>query len=231
MCYCGIIANFDVAFGLMARLLDPKRFPELADGVYGTEAADSITGDAHKLFNVPYDCGLFFSRHPDISVEVFQNPGAPYLASSGHIAESIIAPLNVGIENSRRFRALPLYASLRNYGTRWYREMLERQVLTARKIADWIIQSPDYILLPFHTGEPHSEIMSRIYIIVLFKAKDDKLNENLERLVNATGQIYVSGAVWDGIRATRIAVANWKVDPERETSTVASVLSTIAQVK
>jgi glutamate/tyrosine decarboxylase-like PLP-dependent enzyme len=231
MCCRSMMANHYVAFGLMARLLDPARFSQLAGGVHGMEAADSITGDAHKLLNVPYDCGIFFSRHPDIAVEVFENPGAAYLASSGDDTDAIISPSNVGIENSRRFRALPLYASLRTYGREGYREMLERQISTARRIARWIRLSADYVLLPASLNEAETEeALERIFIIVLFKANDAGLNENLVSLINATGEIYVSGTVWEGTKATRIAVANWRVDTERECSTVMRVLSTIAQM-
>src|ERR1700722_2318197 len=128
----------------MARLLNQynQEFKHLALDTKLMDIADSITGDAHKLFNVPYDCGLFFSRHPAISLEVFGNPGAPYLASGGDHADLIFPPLNIGIENSRRFRALPLYASLRTYGADWYQGMLERQIRTARLIAKWIAFSP-----------------------------------------------------------------------------------------
>jgi glutamate/tyrosine decarboxylase-like PLP-dependent enzyme len=44
-------------------------------GVRYLEAADSIAADAHKLFNVPYDCGIFLSRHLGTGIDVFQNPG------------------------------------------------------------------------------------------------------------------------------------------------------------
>jgi glutamate/tyrosine decarboxylase-like PLP-dependent enzyme len=218
----------------MARLLDPKEFFHLSQGVHGLETADSIAGDAHKLLNIPYDCGLFFSRHPDISVEVFKNPGAPYLSSGGGEQHGILSPLNIGIENSRRFRALPLYASLRTYGKEGYTEMLKRQILTARLIARWIRESPYYVLLPDYLDQPDDDLgrvdnLGQIFIIVLFKAKDARLNEHLVSRINATGQIYVSGTIWEGTSATRIAVANWKVDPERESSTVARVLSIIAE--
>jgi hypothetical protein len=44
---------------------------------------------------------------------VFQNANAAYLSS---IPSSIPSPLNIGLENSRRFRALPVYAVLLAYG-------------------------------------------------------------------------------------------------------------------
>jgi glutamate/tyrosine decarboxylase-like PLP-dependent enzyme len=210
----------------MGRLLPRETFPSIADGVDGIETADSITGDAHKLFNVPYDCGLFFSRHADISVDVFQNPGAPYLASDGDDGDGIISPLNMGIENSRRFRALPLYASLRTYGRNFYTNMIQRQVATAQRIARWISISPLYQLLPNdlkkHMG--NYDTMNPVFIIVLFKAKDAELNENLVERINSSGSIYVSGTVWQGTKAARIAIANWKVEYERESVAVIEVL-------
>jgi glutamate/tyrosine decarboxylase-like PLP-dependent enzyme len=215
----------------MGRLLHREIFPSIVYGVDGIETADSITGDAHKLFNVPYDCGLFFSRHADISVDVFQNPGAPYLASGGDDGDGIISPLNMGIENSRRFRALPLYASLRTYGRNFYKNMIERQVRAARRIALWISISPLYVLLPEdlekHEGE--DDRLNLVFIIVLFKAKDAELNENLVERINSSGNIYVSGTVWQGTKAARIAIANWKVETERESDAVIEVLQRVGQ--
>lgn len=49
----GAWIHIDAAFGLLARLLPQEReYERLRDGVGGLELADSITGDAHKLFNV-----------------------------------------------------------------------------------------------------------------------------------------------------------------------------------
>lgn len=47
--------HVDAAFGLPARLLpsNDNKYAALVDGVRHLELADSITGDAHKLFNVP----------------------------------------------------------------------------------------------------------------------------------------------------------------------------------
>jgi glutamate/tyrosine decarboxylase-like PLP-dependent enzyme len=215
----------------MGRLLPRRTFPSIAHGVGGIETADSITGDAHKLFNVPYDCGLFFSRHAGISVDVFQNPGAPYLASGGDDSDGIISPLHMGIENSRRFRALPLYASLRTYGRNFYVNMIRRQVGAARRIARWISISPLYQLLPKdlekHMGDYYN--MHPVFIIVLFKAKDAELNENLVERINSSGSIYVSGTVWQHTKAARIAIANWKVETERESDAVIEVLQRVGQ--
>jgi len=69
---------------------------------------------------VPYDCGLFFTRSPSALTDIFAPPlaSAPaYLASGSNdalhsdraegeiIHELVPNPLYVGIDNSRRFRA------------------------------------------------------------------------------------------------------------------------------
>ncbi|RMD41647.1 hypothetical protein DV735_g3487, partial [Chaetothyriales sp. CBS 134920] len=67
----GAWVHVDGAFGLFGRLLmdseEPGEYREIAKGVEGLELADSITGDCHKLLQVPYDCGFFLSRHRDMA--------------------------------------------------------------------------------------------------------------------------------------------------------------------
>lgn len=119
--------HIDAAFAAFAPL-DPSFAhygPHLA-------LADSITSDAHKWLNVPYDCGLFFSRRMSIvesdsgggqaSLFALTGPGAnapAYLASAAaaktakvetreaefplvEASKALPSPLFMNIENSRR---------------------------------------------------------------------------------------------------------------------------------
>ena len=52
--------HVDGAFGLWAAASDSLR--HFVDGV---ERADSWATDAHKWLNVPYDCGIAFTAHPE----------------------------------------------------------------------------------------------------------------------------------------------------------------------
>src|SRR5690606_27771386 len=54
----GAWLHVDSAFGLWA-VVSPSR----ADLVRGISRADSISTDAHKWLNVPYDCGIAMTRH------------------------------------------------------------------------------------------------------------------------------------------------------------------------
>lgn len=234
------------------------------------ELADSVAGDAHKFLNVvclhysglspiqlltdsrkPYDCGFFFTQHPLLSQTVFKNPNAAYLSvapSTSGKSVSIASPLNIGIENSRRFRALPVYATLVAYGRSFYVQLLAKQIRFARSIAKLLFAHPEYELLPSVTpgssiglaetpggavtaGSFHvstwEEQEQGVFIIVLFRAKDEKLNEKLVLNINQMRKMYVSATKWEGKQACRIAICSWLVDGERDLKVVGEVLKDV----
>ncbi|KAJ5168741.1 uncharacterized protein N7482_004335 [Penicillium canariense] len=226
----GAWLHADGAFGIFGRILDDDpEFATVKTGSDGIELADSITGDGHKLLNVPYDCGFFFCRHPDLAAQVFQNANAAYLTPGPSEGPPIPSPLNVGIENSRRFRALPVYASLLSYGRDGYREMLQRQIRLARCINEWIYDHPEYTALPEPTSK--SDLIDQTFMGVLFRAKDAQLNCKLAKKINDTSRIFVSGTSWDGAPACRIAISNWRVDVERDLELVTGVLAEVSELQ
>ena len=170
--------------------------------------------------NVPYDCALFYTRSSSILQDVF-GPGAQVSAYLNTNASSIPSPLNVGIENSRRFRALPLYCSLITYGKEGYTEIIRRNITFARRIEAWLCASPDYdVLTPPSTSNGLDEKGKyRILNIVLFApslscGKKEFVGEyagtRLVEALNASGQMYVQGTKWRGRAAARLAVSNWQ---------------------
>ncbi|KAJ4290903.1 hypothetical protein N0V90_010099 [Kalmusia sp. IMI 367209] len=223
----GAWIHVDGAFGIFGRLLTSSVHSDIISACAGLDLADSITGDGHKLLNVPYDCGFFFSRHREIPERVFQNPNAPYL-STGAATDAIVSPSNVGLENSRRLRALPVYASLTAYGADGYRGMLERQIELSKGIAEYILDSEEFELLP-ESNSPKEQILNGIYIIVLFKAKDEGLNKELTTRIKATRKIYVSGTAWNGKPACRFAVSNWQTDAKRDLPLIKDVLDNVVE--
>lgn len=150
---------------------------------------------------------------------------------SGNVNSTIPSPLNCGLENSRRFRALPVYATLLAYGRSWYVSLLERQIALARAIAGYILSSLDYDLLPAGRSD-----LNEIYVVVLFRARSGAANETLVERINnyrvsdvkagqeKDGGIYVSKTQWDGHPAVRIAVSTWRVDVDRDLERVVRVL-------
>lgn len=100
--------------------------------------------------------------------------------------------------------------------------MFARQVQLARGISKSLAESEDFELLaagPNQNGE-----FDDVHIIVIFRAKDEKVNAELVKRVNATRKMYVSGTKWDGKPACRVAVSTWRVDVERDLELIIEVL-------
>ena len=171
----------------------------------------------------PYDCGFFFTRSATTLSSVFQNPNAAYLSSE---PSDIPSPLNIGLENSRRFRALPVYAVLVAYGRKGMSEMFARQVRLARGIARILDAHDGYELLAKGKFKNES-VIENTHIIVIFRAKDESTNNELVKRINTTRKMYVSGTKWGGMAACRIAVSTWKVDVDRDLQLVRNVLDDV----
>jgi len=164
----------------------------------------------------PYDSAFLLTRSPSPLSAVCSNGSAAYLATQS--VDSIPSPLNISLENSRRFRALPIYAVLLAHGRQGLGALFASQVRLARAIARVVEDLDGFELLP--EGEREADRGA----IVLFRARDERPNEDLVERINKQNRIYVSGTVWEGRKAVRIAVAGWKIDGEADARVVREVL-------
>lgn len=190
--------HVDGAFGLYARLS-----PNLAHLAEGVEKADSVIADGHKWLNVPYDCGFAFVRDERLLHAVF-GIGAPYFpdAIAGQPDYTMLGP-----EMSRRARSLAVWATLAAYGRSGYREMVERHVRLARRLADQIEASGDFELLE----QP-------VINVVCFRYRPrgvpeeelDQMNRRLGQAVLDDGRVYFGTTVYAGKVAFRPAISNWR---------------------
>lgn len=187
--------HVDAAFGLFSRLL-----PEKLALTQGIELADSITADGHKWLNVPYDCGIFYSRHIAYLQQVC-SVAAPYL----DIGSNAPAFLDRGIENSRRFRALPVWMTLYAYGVEGYRQMIANNCAQALQLANWIAASDQYELLsPCNLN------------VVIFRPRlcsEAEVKQCL-RQINDSAKVFMTPGVWQGSNGIRAAISNWKTTAE-----------------
>lgn len=127
-----------------------------------------------------------------------------------------------------------MYAALLSEGRAGLAAMVARMVRLARRVADAIrgdgALSEHYALLPDEDEDDGSKKdLDDVNIIVLFRARDDALNENLAARIRATGEWYVSGTKWRGQTACRVAVASWKADVEGDVEIVRRSLAAIAE--
>ncbi len=193
--------HVDGAFGLFSRLSERTR--ALTDGI---ELADSVTCDGHKWLNVPYDCGFAFIGEPERLPHAL-SVGAPYLPSADDPRPSFgfLSP-----ENSRRARALPVWATLRAYGRSGYREMVERHLDIAAHLADLIDEAPELERL---AEVPLNIVCFRARPPGMPEARLDSLNADLAERILADGRVFVGSTSFDGRVALRPAIVNWRTGP------------------
>ena len=192
--------HVDGAFGLFARLTPITR--ALTEGV---ERADSVISDGHKWLNVPYDCGFAFVREMERLPRAL-NVGAPYLPSPDdlHPNFAFVSP-----ENSRRARALPVWATLRAYGRVGYREMVERHVRLARHLAERMDSSPELERL---ADVPLNIVCFGAHPPGASEEQLNELNTRLGDALRADGRVFVGTTIYAGKTALRPAIVNWQTN-------------------
>ena len=199
----GAWVHVDGAFGLWA-----AASPALAHLVAGYERADSWATDGHKWLNVPFDCGIALCAHRD-DHEAAMEYAAPYLSvSESHVARD---PMGYSPEFSRRARAVPVWAAIRELGREGITALVDRCCAHARAIAEGL------------AALPGCEIVNEVVLNqVLFRFEDDERTQAILAAVQQEGEAWMSPTTWDGRFTIRISVVGWRTSERDVERTVAA---------
>jgi glutamate/tyrosine decarboxylase-like PLP-dependent enzyme len=186
--------HVDGAFGLWA-----ATSPRLRHLIDGFDGADSWATDAHKWLNVPYDGGLVFVRD-----------GAAHRASMGAAAAYLPPapgqerdPFDWVPEMSRRGRAFPVYAAIRELGAEGIAALVERSSDLATRMAR---------RLASHAG---IGIVNEVVLNqVLVEVGDAAVTADVIARLQADGTLWLGGSKFHGTPVIRISVSGWSTSEE-----------------
>ena len=202
----GAWCHVDGAFGLWAAAA-----PGRAHLTAGAAGADSWAVDAHKWLNVPYESALAIVADP-APLNAAMALTAAYLttAGAGERNGADWAP-----EASRRARAFPLYAALRQLGRSGLAELVERDCALAARIAERLAREPGIAVL-------NDVVLNQA--LVRF-GDDDAATDAVIARVQRDGTCWLGGTVWHGMAAMRVSVSSWRTteaDADRSADAIAA---------
>jgi len=210
----GAWLHVDAAFGLWA-----ATSPALQPLVAGAAQADSIATDAHKWLNVPYDSGVALTAHPESHRRAL-TLAAHYIQAT----QSERDPHEFAPEESRRARAIPIYASLRTLGRSGLREMVERCCALARRMAAALAKHPQVRIL-------NDVVLNQVLVQFVPRAggADDtaRFTQSIIANVQREGTCWLGGTTWQGNVAMRISVSNWSTTENDIDRSAAAILAAI----
>jgi aromatic-L-amino-acid decarboxylase len=176
----GIWFHVDGAIGAVAMMSDTVG-PLLS----GIERADSIALDLHKLLHIPFEAGCALVRDADAHKNTFSlipeylEKGVGGISSQGDWFSEF------GVELSRSFKALKVWMTIKEHGTRKLGRMITRNFEQARYLAQRINNEDDFELLApvgmdivcfrFNPGGLDNDALNRINRDLLVQVQEQNI--------------------------------------------------------
>lgn len=195
----GLWLHVDAAYGGPA-LLTP-RYAALRQAL---ALADSVALDPHKWLFVPIEAGAVLVRHPRVLREAFSLV-PPYIQTAPAADPAAVDPVfglpwfsEYGFQQTRGFRALKCWMTMKQFGLRGYAAAVERCIALADRLAAAVDGSPDFELFT-----------PRGMSVVCFRCRgSDALNRALLTAVQLGGRYFLSGTTLDERFYLRACIVN-----------------------
>ena len=134
--------HVDGAIGAIAMLSDTLK-PQLK----GIERADSVALDLHKWLHMPFEAGCVIIKDNDSHKKTFSLIPEYLAKNTRGLASGENWFSEYGLQLSRRFRALKIWMSLKEHGSKRFGRMITRNVNQAFYLGDLVKNHEDLELL------------------------------------------------------------------------------------
>jgi len=197
----GAWIHVDGAFGLWV-----AASPSYRHLIKGAALADSWTCDGHKWLNTPFDCGFAFVMDREAHHGAFSHRTS-YAPTVGDARDQ----MDWNPEWSRRGRAVPTYAAIRELGRHGIADLVDRCCGHAHALVTRIGALPG--------AEVVWEPRINQGLVRFLDGRDDATDTDHDRRTDdvigkivATGEAFFGGTTWRRKRCMRVSVCNWKTN-------------------
>ncbi|MEJ2216485.1 MAG: aspartate aminotransferase family protein [Gemmatimonadota bacterium] len=200
----GIWFHVDGAYGGFGAA-SPEAPAELRAGI---ALADSVAVDPHKWLYAPLEAGCTLARDAGALRDAFAyHP--PYY----YFGQEAVSYVDYGLQNSRGFRALKVWAALKQAGRAGYERMISDDIRLARRLHERAAAHPELEAitqgLSISVFRYVPEALRPDIGTDSVEAYLNELNEAIQGRLERSGEAFVSNAVVGGRYCLRACIVNF----------------------
>lgn len=214
--------HIDGAYGAFAAAA-----PDCPEELKRLALADSVAMDPHKWLYMPLEAGCALVKDANLMRATFSYRPSYYRMDEAR-GEPTVDFVDYSPQNSRGFRALKVWLSLRQVGREGYAQMISDDMRLSRLLYQLADEHDE--LQAF--GQQLSITTFRYVPLRMQEAASrnedyvNKLNEALVKELQESGNVFLSNAVVDGHYLLRACIVNFRTDAEH----VEAIIDTVVRV-
>jgi len=200
----GLWFHVDGAYGAFA-----ANAPGAPADLAALKEADSVAVDPHKWLYAPLEAGCVLVRKPEHLLNAFS-----YHPSYYHFEEEATNYFDLGMQNSRGFRALKVWVALRQAGRDGYLKMIGDDIRLAKHLYSLVASHPEFEALSCGLSiTTFRYVPLELHRLVGSAETEEylnRLNKDILARIELGGEAFLSNAVVDGKFALRACIVNFR---------------------
>ncbi|HEV8214647.1 MAG TPA: pyridoxal-dependent decarboxylase [Gemmatimonadaceae bacterium] len=206
----GLWFHVDGAYGAPAAVLLDAPAP-----MKGIALADSVAVDPHKWLYAPIEAGCSLVRDPRLLQGAFSfHP--TYYHFDGSAEDPPTNFYEWGPQNTRGFRALKVWATIRQVGREGYRRMIADDIALSRAMFDAASRHAELEALTQHLSIATFRYVPRDLVAERSTPRAseylNRVNTEILARLQQQGRVFVSNAVLDDVFALRACIVNFRTE-------------------